>query len=38
VSEAEQKALDGLRVPAKDSHNGQAIDSSIGEAVMSSMK
>ena len=33
LPEAEQKALDGLRVPAKDSHTGQAFDSTIGEAV-----
>ena len=29
----EQKALDGLRVPAKDSHTGQGYDTTIGEAV-----
>jgi hypothetical protein len=33
LPDAEQKALDGLRVPAKDSHTGQAFDSTIGEAV-----
>jgi hypothetical protein len=33
LPEAEQNALDGLRVPARDSHTGQAFDSSIGEAV-----
>jgi hypothetical protein len=33
LPEPEQKALDGLRVPAKDSHTGQAFDTSIGEAV-----
>ena len=30
---SEQKALDKLRVPAKDSHTGQAFDTTIGEAV-----
>ncbi len=30
---SEQKALDELRVPAKDSHTGQGYDTSIGEAV-----
>ncbi|KAJ8115808.1 hypothetical protein OPT61_g2631 [Boeremia exigua] len=33
LPELEQKALDGLKCPAKDSHTGQAYDSSIGEAV-----
>lgn len=33
VPELEQKAIDGLKCPAKDSHTGQAYDSSIGEAV-----
>jgi hypothetical protein len=33
LPETEQKALDKLRVPAKDSHTGQPFDSSIGEAV-----
>lgn len=33
LPEAEQKALDKLRVPAIDSHTGQSFDSSIGEAV-----
>jgi hypothetical protein len=33
LPEEEQNALDKLRVPAKDSHTGQAFDSSIGEAV-----
>ena len=33
LPDAEQKALDGLRVPARDSHTGQAFDSTIGEAV-----
>jgi len=33
LPEAEQKALDGLRVPATDSHTGLAFDFSIGEAV-----
>jgi hypothetical protein len=33
LPESEQKALDKLRVPAKDSHTGQPFDSSIGEAV-----
>jgi hypothetical protein len=33
LPEAEQKALDRLRVPAKDSHTGQPFDSTIGEAV-----
>jgi len=33
LPDAEQIALDGLRVPAKDSHTGQAFDSTIGEAV-----
>lgn len=30
---SEQEALDGLRVPARDSHTGQAFDCTIGEAV-----
>jgi len=30
---SEQKVLDDLRVPAKDSHTGQGFDTSIGEAV-----
>jgi hypothetical protein len=34
VPEAEQKALNGLKCPAKDSHTGQAYDFSIGEAVL----
>jgi hypothetical protein len=33
VPELEQKALDGLKCPAKDSHTGQSYDFSIGEAV-----
>lgn len=33
LPESEQQALDRLRVPAKDSHTGQAFDTSIGEAV-----
>ncbi|KAF2633407.1 hypothetical protein BU25DRAFT_405302 [Macroventuria anomochaeta] len=33
LPEREQKAIDGLKCPAKDSHTGQAYDSSIGEAV-----
>lgn len=33
LPELEQKAIDNLRVPAKDSHTGQAFDGSIGEAV-----
>jgi len=33
VPDLEQKAIDGLKCPAKDSHTGQAYDSSIGEAV-----
>jgi hypothetical protein len=33
VPELEQKAIDGLRCPAKDSHTGQSYDFSIGEAV-----
>jgi hypothetical protein len=33
LPETEQKALDELRVPAKDSHTGQPFDSSIGDAV-----
>jgi hypothetical protein len=33
VPENEQKVLDGLRCPAKDSHTGQSYDFTIGEAV-----
>lgn len=33
VPELEQKAIEGLKCPAKDNHTGQAYDSSIGEAV-----
>lgn len=33
LPETEQKAIDNLRVPAKDSHTGQAFDGTIGEAV-----
>ncbi|KAJ4985961.1 hypothetical protein SVAN01_08543 [Stagonosporopsis vannaccii] len=33
LPELEQKAINGLRCPAKDSHTGQAYDSSIGEAI-----
>lgn len=33
VPDLEQKAIDGLKCPARDSHTGQAYDSSIGEAV-----
>jgi hypothetical protein len=33
VPELEQKAIDGLRCPAKDSHTGNPYDFSIGEAV-----
>ncbi|TID20022.1 hypothetical protein E6O75_ATG07482 [Venturia nashicola] len=33
LPEAEQSALDNLRVPARDSHTGQAFDGTIGEAV-----
>jgi hypothetical protein len=33
LPDMEQEALDGLRVPAKDSHTGQGYDTSIGEAV-----
>lgn len=33
VPDLEQKAIDGLKCPAKDSHTGQAYDSTIGEAV-----
>lgn len=33
LPQAEQKAIDVLRVPAKDSHTGQAFDSSIGESL-----
>ncbi len=37
LPESEQNALDRLRVPAKDSHTGQAFDTSIGEAVQDSL-
>jgi hypothetical protein len=33
LPQAEQKAIDVLRVPARDSHTGQPFDTSIGEAV-----
>ena len=33
LPQAEQTALDELRVPANDSHTGQAFDTSIGETV-----
>ncbi|XPS67896.1 hypothetical protein M3J09_000190 [Ascochyta lentis] len=33
LPELEQNAIHGLKCPAKDSHTGQAYDSSIGEAV-----
>jgi hypothetical protein len=33
LPDAEQKAIDNLSVPAKDSHTGQAFDGTIGEAV-----
>lgn len=33
VPEFEQKAIDGLKCPARDSHTGQAYDFSIGESV-----
>ncbi|PVI08614.1 hypothetical protein DM02DRAFT_722812 [Periconia macrospinosa] len=33
LPELEQKAIDGLRCPAKDSHTGTSYDFSIGEAV-----
>jgi hypothetical protein len=33
LPEGEQKAIDKLRVPAKDSHTGQPFDTTIGEAV-----
>lgn len=33
LPDSEQKALDKLRVPAKDSHSGQAFDGSIGETL-----
>jgi hypothetical protein len=33
LPEAEQNAIDNLRVQAKDSHTGQAFDGTIGEAV-----
>ncbi|KAF2179077.1 hypothetical protein K469DRAFT_731332 [Zopfia rhizophila CBS 207.26] len=33
LPEVEQKALDGLKCPAKDSHTGQSYDFTIGEAV-----
>lgn len=34
LPDAEQKALDKLRVPAKDSHTGQGYDCTISEAVL----
>jgi hypothetical protein len=33
LPDAEQKSIDNLSVPAKDSHTGQAFDGTIGEAV-----
>lgn len=33
LPDAEQQALDELRVPARDKHTGQAFDTSIGDAV-----
>lgn len=33
LPDAEQKAIDLLKVPAKDSHTGQPFDASIGESV-----
>lgn len=33
VPDLEQKAIEALKCPAKDSHTGMAYDSSIGEAV-----
>jgi len=33
LPESEQKALNELRVPAKDSHTGQGFDATIGEAI-----
>jgi hypothetical protein len=33
LPEAEQEAIDGLRVPAKDSHSGMEFDTTIGEAM-----
>ncbi|KAF2728194.1 hypothetical protein EJ04DRAFT_449821 [Polyplosphaeria fusca] len=33
LPELEQKAIDGLKCPAKDTHTGQSYDTSIGEAV-----
>jgi hypothetical protein len=33
VPELEQKAIEHLKCPAKDSHTGQSYDFSIGEAV-----
>jgi hypothetical protein len=33
LPEAEQKAIDNLRVPSRDSHTGQAFDGTIGDAV-----
>ncbi|KAJ4369909.1 hypothetical protein N0V83_005673 [Neocucurbitaria cava] len=33
LPDLEQKAIDGLKCPAKDSHTGQAYDFSIGESV-----
>jgi len=34
LPDQEQKALEGLRVPAKDTHTGQAFDCTIAEAVL----
>ena len=33
LPKAEQKAIDQLRVPARDSHTGQAFDGSIGDSL-----
>jgi hypothetical protein len=33
LPKAEQEAIDRLRVPARDSHTGQAFDCTIGDAV-----
>jgi hypothetical protein len=33
LPEVEQEAIDGLKVPAKDSHTGQAFDCTIGDAI-----
>lgn len=33
MPDLEQKAIDGLKCPAKDSHTGQSYDFSIGESV-----